>query len=709
MKQLLLAATLIALAIGSTPLRAQTGPQTFQQALVAERAKGDLDEAIKLYQRAAKEAGSDRALAAKALLGAARCYERLGQGGARKLYEEIARTYGDQREQASVARGRLSALAAPARRPDPEGLTTRQIAAPPSASSLMQVSGTEIVYVNSTTRNLMAWDTTKKVGRVLLAVEGDRVFQSFSVAPNGRDIVVQRQAQRAAGADISDAPVQFCITSISGGSCRVIFEQPAMRLGQPVRGWSPDSRRFLAMIQDQDKRVLVSIGASDGSIRKLATIGPAVAPRNALIVVGSAKYSPDGKYIAWTRRPTGKVHVVAADGTGERMLIDETSENDFLDWTPDGRHILFLSNRDGEQGLFVQAVNGATIAGPARFVAKIPSEVSRASMQPDGTLVYSTRDQRDEIYVTDIDPGTGAFVGELRPLSRRPVPQRRYATWSPDGQQYAYLAVVNPRVDPQFVLAIGRVDTGVERTIPLSRRPGQGPGPGSGMGMAWVGDSLYLNRVFAIDRVVVETGAVTTLASFSPEQLEVGEITAAPGGSDLLVMIVEPGTTNSRRSGLLRMNAITGEWTEIDRRIGRHMALSPDGTRLATRENARDSTRVLVKSLNGGEWKQVAHLTERGLYGGRAGPSHWTPDGTALLLVREESGLEANQAVLLRVPVDGGPVTILAAPEGLNRMDNIKLQPNGKQAMFHTLVDRCELWSVRNYLPSAAPAKPSQR
>ena len=706
MKHLLIAATTITLAVAVMPLGAQTGQQSFQQALVAERAKGDLDEAITLYQRAAKEAGTDRALAARALLAAARCYEKLGRDGARKLYEDVARTYGDQREQASVARERLGALAAPARRPDPEGLTTRQLAAPPSASWDMQVTGTEIVYVHSITGNLMAWDTTRRVGRILLAPEGDRVFQSFSVAPNGRDIVVQRQARRAAGADISDAPAQFCVTSLQGGNCRVIFEQPAIRRGQPVRGWSPDGRRFLAMIRDQDMRVLASIGASDGSIRKLATIGDAVAPINVVNFLKSAKYSPDGKYVAWTHEGPneaisafGRVHVVAADGNGQGMLVDEVGSNAFLDWTPDGRHILFLSNRDGDQALFVQAVSGGKAAGPARLVSKIASQVGDASMLPDGTLVYSTRDRRSEIYATDIDPSTTAFVGDLRPLSRRPVADRRCATWSPDGKQYAYLGVVNPLADPQPVLVVGRVDSGEERTIPMRR------GPRPTVSMTWVGDSLYLNRSLTIDRVVVETGAETRLASFSPEQLEIGDITPAPGGSDLLVMFVEPGTAGSRRSGLLRMNATTGEWTEIGKRIGRHMTLSPDGTRLATREDARNSTTVLVKSVNGGEWKEVAHLTERGLYGGRAGDYQWTPDGTALLLVREESGAESNQAVLLRVPVDGSPVKTLAAPEGLNRMAQIRIQPNGKQAMFRALVDRDELWSVKNYLPSP-PATP---
>ena len=58
---------------------AESGPELFQKAVTQERAAGNLEEAIKLYQRVAKEFASDRALAAKALVQAARCYEKLGQ------------------------------------------------------------------------------------------------------------------------------------------------------------------------------------------------------------------------------------------------------------------------------------------------------------------------------------------------------------------------------------------------------------------------------------------------------------------------------------------------------------------------------------------------------------------------------------------------------------------------------------------------------
>jgi len=106
-------------AIGVT--LAQSGPQSgmelYQKAVTQERA-GKMAEAIQLYEKVAKDFASDRPLAAKALVQAARGYEKLGQDGALRLYEKIARDFADQRDVALAAQTKVAAL----RRPDAPSL-----------------------------------------------------------------------------------------------------------------------------------------------------------------------------------------------------------------------------------------------------------------------------------------------------------------------------------------------------------------------------------------------------------------------------------------------------------------------------------------------------------------------------------------------------------------------------------------------------------
>ena len=89
---------------------AQTALELYQRALVQEQAAGNLPQAIELYRQAARQAGSDRGLAARALIRAAGSYEKLGQPAAGEVYSEIMRTYPEQREQVAMAQSRLAAL-----------------------------------------------------------------------------------------------------------------------------------------------------------------------------------------------------------------------------------------------------------------------------------------------------------------------------------------------------------------------------------------------------------------------------------------------------------------------------------------------------------------------------------------------------------------------------------------------------------------------
>src|SRR5688572_8548240 len=95
----------------SRALVAQNARELYQRGLAQEHANGNLNEAIKLYSQAAKTAGKDRALAAKALIRIANCEEKLGhQTEAADGYAEVVRAYPEQRAEASIAQGRLNQL-----------------------------------------------------------------------------------------------------------------------------------------------------------------------------------------------------------------------------------------------------------------------------------------------------------------------------------------------------------------------------------------------------------------------------------------------------------------------------------------------------------------------------------------------------------------------------------------------------------------------
>ena len=135
MKQRILASICIVLGACAT-LSAQSPQELFNRALVQERAAGNLEQAIQLYQRVARESSSDRSLAVQALMGAARSFQKLGQTAqSRSLYQQVARMYPEQREQAAIAREALADTGIV------QGTVLRSGSAEPVANAKVSLSG----------------------------------------------------------------------------------------------------------------------------------------------------------------------------------------------------------------------------------------------------------------------------------------------------------------------------------------------------------------------------------------------------------------------------------------------------------------------------------------------------------------------------------------------------------------------------------------
>src|SRR5688572_14111523 len=94
--------------VTSIAIFGQSARDLFNQALIQERAAGNLDQAIQLYQRVASQS-SDRAIAAQGLLGAARSYQKMGEVAKSKdLYAMVVKTYPELQQEVAIAKENLS-------------------------------------------------------------------------------------------------------------------------------------------------------------------------------------------------------------------------------------------------------------------------------------------------------------------------------------------------------------------------------------------------------------------------------------------------------------------------------------------------------------------------------------------------------------------------------------------------------------------------
>src|SRR5438067_5912775 len=131
-KILILAIVVLLFGLGAGTALAQSGYDLFQKALVKERAVGDVEEALRLYQRIVKEFGGNHALAAKAELRMGLLYDRLGRKAeAQRAYQAVVSQYSDQTNEARQARAKIVVAVAPRKNSatarTTTGLTVRQV------------------------------------------------------------------------------------------------------------------------------------------------------------------------------------------------------------------------------------------------------------------------------------------------------------------------------------------------------------------------------------------------------------------------------------------------------------------------------------------------------------------------------------------------------------------------------------------------------
>ena len=665
---------------------AETPQELYQKALVKERSEGKLDEAIKLYRRAADSAGKDRALAAKALVQLGECYEKMGSTEARKQYDRVIRDYADQKDAVAMARARIGATGT-----HETGTVLRKIWAGDNTDLQGKPSpdGRFLVFVDwSSGGNLAVRDLTTGENRLLTHAkartptinEGYAGSPIFS--PDGKQIAYNWY-------ELENGAASLRLIGADGARMRVLMSEVNKNPG--VYAWSPDGKQIAIALRDHVDKAnqICLISAQDGSLRRLKSTGW----RNPEI----GGFSPDGRYLVYSVPNTpemadGGIFVITTDGSREAPVVQGKSIDGSPVWTPDGRTIVFSSDRSGTKGLWSIQVADGNPKGSPELVRGNMGEFVNMGFSRDGSYFYGMRNRQTDIYVADLNQETLHTTPPKR-LTDRFVGANSGIGWSPDGKWVAFLrSGMNQQAQ---TLVIRSEQTGEERILPtkferplglVTNSPNWFPDARSLL----VADIIKNRKVFR--RIDIETGQDRVVFDGPPEVWPL--VRLSPDGKTFYYSTSEKNSKSELRLlRLMKRNLETGQESELYRAESRGvgffgLSVSPDGSRLAFMANVEAPHRVLLTlSTEGG----TPHELYRGDFNNPlpfAGA--WTKDSRNVLVHAKDGRLTR----LWAIPAEGGePRKLDLAMETISQP---AVSPDGRRVAFTGGQTKSEVWMIQN-------------
>lgn len=676
----LIGAALLAVFLAALLAAGQKNDQAelaLKAAIKTETVDGDLKGAIEQYKKIAAQPGAGRATVATALLRMGQCHEKLGNTEARAAYERVVREYGDQTAIAAEARTKLAALAGAAGASGSSALAVRRVWAQADPTGKISPDGRFLSFTDWDSEDIGIRDLATGQNRLLTGTgdpAGSGGGAEYSMpSPDNKNV---------AYAWHSGDGYNLCVVGFDGSKPRVLRASGNGVHDLFPRAWSPDGRQLLVeFVKDDNTRDMMLVAIADGSAKLLKAVGKDPSP--------GGVFSPDGRYVAWATREGLSLFDLRSGK--ESPLIPDRTNHEVLGWAPDGKHILFSSERSGSADAWLIAVAGGKALGEPVFVKKDwgsrPMGFTRT-----GSFFYAADNNVFSVQIAELDPASGNLVSPPQQAFRRG--NVRSPDWSPDGR---FLAAVDA-LKPMRAVIIRSMETGEEREL----RVGERTIAGARIGLRWTPDgkavvvpeSEYKNLM----RIDVQTGQVTSLMPL-PALVDCSFDFSRDGNIVFFVRQAASPDVNALVAHDLR----SGKETVVIEKRGLFAgAVSPDGQRLLIALWEGNSQVLLVMPAAGGEARELVRVDRKKEAPFWGSPS-WTADGRYVAFLKGVLGRTPNQWELWRVPAEGGEPQRIGLIPG--RFRDARLHPDGRRIAIFDAKVNFEVWVMENFLPPQKAAK----
>ena len=471
--------------------------------------------------------------------------------------------------------------------------------------------------------------------------------------------------------------------------------------------WSSDGKHIVATLSVRGKPEshIILISTADGSIEVLKIFDKSY-------LGGKPWLSPDNRFVAFDlqdEKASGNcdIYLLSLENKQVNPLIKQPSHDYMLGWTPDGKNILYASDKKGTVDAMIIRIDGGKSVGQPKPVKQNIGPIVPLGITQNGSFYYGQWPNAEDIYTAEIDINEFKLLIKPAKLIQQFEGNNYAPDYSSDGKHVAYISergVLN-RGKAGRVLCIRNLETDDEQMIIPDAEmqrislPQWSPDDNS-IALTCYNKDGY-SRIYLYD---MQARKFKPLVKESPEDVLYMEHTNpqwSPDGRSIYYSQISRYSTTSR---IMTRDIETG----VERELYRYssddfmdrlfiFSKSPDGKWLVA-INRGPKRFVRLISADDGATRDLYAFEKSGGY--PLAPV-WSRDGKYIIFPCNEQMNNGERAWnLMRIPSEGGePVSIEL---NVIRIDFPSLHPDGRHLIFSSVgysFPENNIWEMKYFLP----------